>query len=141
MTQKKHLMTMLVLFGTSISFAQNLEQHEWKDRVLIVTATSTKLVEQQIGLLSKDLKGLKERKLVVYKVNPNQYTKGIDSQNWVANQTLYSKLKQTQKDFEVILIGLDGGVKLRQTELLSLEKLFALIDGMPMRRAEIKRNK
>ena len=38
----------------------------------------------------------------------------------------------------MILIGLDGGVKLRQTEMISLDKLFTLIDGMPMRRREIK---
>ena len=40
--------------------------------------------------------------------------------------------------FEVVLIGLDGGIKLRQTKLVSLDKLFTLIDGMPMRRNELK---
>jgi len=138
MTQQIQFLTMLVLFGTSISFAQNLEQHEWKNRVLIVTVKNIELLQPQIDLLNKDIKGLKERKLVVYKVNPEQYAKGINSKRWISNKTFYSKLKQTSKDFEVILIGLDGGVKLRQTSLLSLEKLFALIDGMPMRRAEIR---
>ena len=42
--------------------------------------------------------------------------------------------------FEVILIGLDGGEKLRQTKVLETDKLFAIIDGMPMRRSEIIKN-
>ena len=36
---------------------------------------------------------------------------------------------------EVFLIGLDGGVKAR-TGRLDFEMLYALIDAMPMRRAE-----
>ncbi|MCU0752541.1 MAG: DUF4174 domain-containing protein [Akkermansiaceae bacterium] len=37
-----------------------------------------------------------------------------------------------------ILIGKDGGEKARSHGTLDLEKWFALIDGMPMRRAEIR---
>lgn len=38
--------------------------------------------------------------------------------------------------FEVVLVGKDGRDKLRQSEPLSLEALYRLIDAMPMRRAE-----
>lgn len=38
---------------------------------------------------------------------------------------------------KLVLIGKDGGVKDVSTEL-NLQALFALIDGMPMRRAEVK---
>jgi hypothetical protein len=138
MTQKTHLIAMLVLLGTSISFAQDLEQHEWKDRVLIVTSNTTQFIDWQIDLFRKNQKGLKERKLIVYKVTPTQYAKGIDSKDWIDDTNFYSKIKRTQKDFEVILIGLDGGVKLRETHLVPLQKLFPLIDGMPMRRQELK---
>lgn len=131
---------MLVLFSTSISFSQDLEQHEWKNRLLIVTAENSDIMQQQMDVLNNDLKGLKKRKLLIYKVTPTQYAKGIKSKSWISNKVFYSKLKRTSKNFEIILIGLDGGVKLRQTELLSLEKLFTLIDGMPMRRAEIRKN-
>jgi hypothetical protein len=40
-------------------------------------------------------------------------------------------------EFQVVLIGKDGGVKLRQEEPISLADLFALIDSMPMRRQEM----
>lgn len=43
-----------------------------------------------------------------------------------------------KNEFEVILIGLDGSIKLRQMEVLSKEDLIAIIDAMPMRKSEIK---
>jgi hypothetical protein len=39
--------------------------------------------------------------------------------------------------FEVLLIGKDGGVKLRQQEPVGTDVLFAVIDAMPMRRQEM----
>jgi hypothetical protein len=40
---------------------------------------------------------------------------------------------------QLVLIGKDGGVKTRQSEgVFDLERLFELIDSMPMRRAEMK---
>ncbi len=41
-------------------------------------------------------------------------------------------------DFEVVLIGKDGGVKARTNDPSSLEDFLALIDTMPMRRAEMR---
>jgi hypothetical protein len=43
-------------------------------------------------------------------------------------------------NFEVILIGKDGGVKKRKTELMSTDGLFAIVDAMPMRQSEMKGN-
>lgn len=40
--------------------------------------------------------------------------------------------------FEILLIGLDGGVKLRQDKVIDAETLFARIDAMPMRRQELE---
>jgi len=39
------------------------------------------------------------------------------------------------------LIGLDGGVKLKETEVLKKEDLFSIIDSMPMRLREIRQKK
>ena len=41
-------------------------------------------------------------------------------------------------DFEVVLIGKDGGVKARTNNPNALEDLLALIDTMPMRRTEMR---
>jgi hypothetical protein len=131
---------MLTLFSVSISFAQKLQKHQWNNRVLIVAAKNQTLLQQQIELLNKDLKGLQERKLVIYKVLPEEFSEGIENEAWISNSKFYANHKKTEEDLEIILIGLDGGVKLRQTKLLTLEKLFALIDGMPMRKAELRKN-
>jgi hypothetical protein len=40
--------------------------------------------------------------------------------------------------FCILLIGKDGGVKLRSDEPVPAESLFALIDAMPMRRQEMR---
>lgn len=129
---------MLALLGTSISFGQDLGKHEWKDRVFIIASKKAEELNSQTKILQKDKDGLKKRKLKVYKVLPIKYSEGLENQNWINDQLFYEKVKRKKNDFEVILIGLDGGVKLRQTEMISLKKLFTLIDGMPMRRREIK---
>jgi len=41
--------------------------------------------------------------------------------------------------FSVVLIGKDGGEKLRRDRPVPPEELFALVDAMPMRREEIRR--
>jgi hypothetical protein len=41
--------------------------------------------------------------------------------------------------FRVVLLGEDGGVKLRSSEPVGVDRLNSLIDGMPMRRLEMQR--
>jgi len=45
------------------------------------------------------------------------------------------------KTFSIVLIGKDGGEKLRRTKPLTPAELFALVDAMPMRRAEMRESK
>ena len=135
------LFLMLALSSAGISFAQHISKHVWQHRLLVVLAKDTTQIDAQIQTLKKDLPGLKERKLLVYSLTPTAYKKGIESNTWIPSKRLYKASKETSKPFEVALIGLDGVVKLRQTEILSLEKLFTLIDGMPMRRSELRKHK
>ncbi|MCF0049134.1 DUF4174 domain-containing protein [Dyadobacter sp. LJ53] len=46
----------------------------------------------------------------------------------------------TANAFTFILIGRDGGEKLKSSEVVTPDKLFGLIDAMPMRKQEIKQN-
>jgi hypothetical protein len=70
---------------------------------------------------------------------PGEYKTGLDGTNKKKSGRLYNEYKKTDSGFEVILLGLDGGIKLQQNELLNLEKLYATIDVMPMRRRELER--
>ena len=46
----------------------------------------------------------------------------------------------SDNSFTFILVGRDGGEKLRSSEVVSAEKLFGLIDAMPMRKDDMRRN-
>jgi len=122
--------------------AQNLSAHQWKNRLILLLlndATSSEL-QAQLTEFRTQLAGMKERKLVVYQIQANQFQRGLNSDNeWIHSNKLYKKYKSDDTPFEVILIGLDGGIKLTQHELLTCQKLFAIIDGMPMRRRELRR--
>lgn len=43
--------------------------------------------------------------------------------------------------FSIVLIGKDGGEKLRRNGLLSCDELFAVVDAMPMRRTEMEKRR
>ncbi|MGD1842832.1 MAG: DUF4174 domain-containing protein [Thermonemataceae bacterium] len=126
--------------------AQQLEEHQWENRVLIVKTTDeqSQKYQQQLKEFKKATEGLSERKLVLYQVVGNSYQL-TDYQNPQANtsgkvsQALNQKFLKEKELFEVILIGLDGGVKRQKTTLLTQEELFGLIDAMPMRKAEMKK--
>lgn len=47
----------------------------------------------------------------------------------------------TANPFTFILVGRDGCEKLRSSEVVSAEKLFGLIDAMPMRKNEVERSR
>jgi len=122
------------------SYSQDLKKHQWRNRVLLILTNdiSADVFNNQIKTFKDNSTGLEERKLVVYKVVPEDYELVHKDNSWINNKKVFNKYKRTKKIFEVVLIGLDGGVKLRQTKHLSSEKLFTIIDGMPMRRGEIK---
>ena len=88
-------------------------------------AEAATLATQQLQLLQKDSAGVKERDIEIIPVKQNS---GLHKQYTVS-----------EKVFTVILVGKDGGEKHRTHKLLSPEALFAIIDAMPMRKAEMKR--
>ncbi len=122
--------------------AQDLSVHQWQNRLVLLFAEdiSDPVFRQQLAELHSDPEGLNERKLLVFQITPEKYLSG-DSTNgeWMPTSTLYRQYQTPGAPFTIVLIGLDGGVKLSETSFVPKEKLFTLIDGMPMRKAEIKR--
>lgn len=142
MNKSKLFLSFSLLFFMQKSTAQDLSAHQWQDRLILVLAKDSDDVtyQKQIKLFQAAEAGLKERKLVVYHIFPDQYQTGLVAKDsWMNSSELYGKYHRTEASFEVLLIGLDGGIKLRKTEVLTTQDLFAIIDGMPMRRAEIRR--
>jgi len=106
--------------------------------VIYTVNDASELYAQQINELIKDKKGLDDRKLVLYSVKPSLVKKGWEYGEWEVRNNPLDDILSTDGNFEVILIGLDGTVKLRQDQVLKLEKLFKTIDSMPMRQQELK---
>lgn len=138
--------TMLLLFVTLIALSMNsqsqdLSSHQWEDRlILILTDDSSNTVYQkQVDELYSDQQGLNDRKLEIYTILSDKF-KRDDRENlgWIPSTDLYDEYKQSDEPFEILLIGLDGGIKLRQSEFLANEDLFGRIDQMPMRRNELR---
>lgn len=130
----------LLFFYSLHSFGQHIEKHKWKQRVLLILTDdkSNNFYKKQLTELNKDTKGIKERKLIIYHITPSAYTVGLTNIQWENSTKLYKNYKKTKASFEIILIGLDSGVKLRQTKLVTNGDLYNFIDAMPMRRNEQK---
>jgi len=54
-------------------------------------------------------------------------------------QQVKNKYQMGYKDNMYVLLGLDGGVKLKQEETLDWKLIFNTIDAMPMRQSEIRK--
>ncbi|MCA0132581.1 DUF4174 domain-containing protein [Winogradskyella alexanderae] len=118
--------------------AQNLDDYKWKNRIVLIISTdenSEDLIEQN-KLLETDKEGLKERRLLLINVLPTKYK--LHAHKWESGSKLYDLYNAKKASFKIILIGLDGGVKLEQMTPLKKQGLFDIIDTMPMRRAELR---
>jgi len=145
MAMKKSLFLLSLLNLGFISVQAQLNQHQWENRILLLfTETSEdSLLIQQITHLEEDGLGLEDRDLVIcqiYKstgIAPNGkllFAREVDQ--------LRTEYKVSDSDSITILIGKDGGEKLRKTnKLLLREVLYQTIDSMPMRRAEMRKKK
>ena len=137
----RYFFTFLFISVTVTSLrAQDLDGHRWKDRVLLLITRDLKNPEyiRQTDELQVHPDELAARKLVVYTLIEKRFAQGLPPGPWKKRRPLKIGAKNNPTHFRVVLIGLDGGVKLDEPSHVSVEVLSALIDGMPMRRAELK---
>ena len=118
-----------------------LDGYRWQNRLLLVFApdADSALYHRQQEMLLVAERGLNERDVVIiFVIRDAVSTKGRPAAA-VAAVDLRDAYGVLPHEFRVLLIGKDGGVKLRQEEPISMADLFALIDSMPMRKQEIGR--
>ncbi len=137
----KLIFSIFIFFFMIKTHAQDLSSHQWQDRVLLVISddTSNVIFKKQLAELSQNREELKDRKLVIYQITPDAFRRGLENNGWEIGNNFYKKYNIPQVSFRVILLGLDGGDKLNKTEFLPAQDLFVIIDGMPMRKAEIRK--
>jgi hypothetical protein len=130
------------LFMNPDAAADPLDPYRWKSRLIMASVPTGEARVQLTAALAANRAAIDERDLIVVDVSPESArlpgTVRLDPKQTTA---LRERLKLSAREANAvfILIGKDGGEKARQRGPLKLASWFTLIDGMPMRRDEIRR--
>jgi hypothetical protein len=121
-----------------------LSRYRWTNRLLVIhvpdTAQGRTTLDAFRTALDERMEDVLARDLLIVQVGdlPDaghtlRLTVDLDDSEHLAVQR---RLGLHGRDPQLVLIGKDGGVKARQSGAFDLAAVFALIDRMPMRRAE-----
>lgn len=118
------------------SAMESLSRYEWKNRVLVLFGgADDRKMQRQIELLQAQSSELTGRDMVVLQVSDGRvraiYGRGanLDAAKLRADADIQGD------GFHAVLVGKDGGVKLRSDKIVGDVEMFDFIDRMPMRRA------
>lgn len=122
------------------STAQSLADYQWKNRILLLVDanSNTDALQSQLAELTSDKTALKERDLLIFRVTPDAVYASDGNTSKLKAVNIYDDCG-LDLDFKgTLLLGKDGGVKLKKPFEVSSQAVFDLIDGMPMRRSEMR---
>jgi len=107
--------------------SQSLKNYRWKNRVIVLVAKKkdSKAFQMQLEAIVSKESELKDRDLITILLSKDSVE-------------LRNELKIGLAFEGIILIGKDGGVKMREEFHVAPKKIFDLIDSMPMRRTEMR---
>ena len=120
-----------------------LDRYRWQKRVLLISADSEDdaAFRQQTRDIDATIDEFKARDmLLVTLVDSNGSHAGERSLSRDAVERTRHAAGLEAGAFAVVLLGKDGGVKLRETAPTAMRDIYALIDGMPMRQREMQRD-
>ena len=118
----------------------DLDALRWKHRILLLFGPSEsdpsfRLQKQDLASRAQEVI---ERDLVILEILENGESRASDRIiSEKAAEGIRSGFGVRSGRFQVLLIGKDGGVKLRSEQPVSVQDIFGLIDSMPMRRQEM----
>ena len=119
----------------------NLKIFEWENRVLIIGGHGSKF-KSQLDQINFESKELISRDLVVILLEEDNSRISYDGLKTIKtidyDSTLNIRNKYNFKNFKLLLIGKDGGEKYNSNDPININIIYELIDGMPMRKQEIK---
>lgn len=127
----RHMLTIVLglaagLASSALAEDDPLASYAWEARPVIIFADSEKdpRFQRQVANLSARADDMAERDVVILMdTDPS------------ADSAL--RLKFRPRDFQIILIGKDGEIKMRRPHPVTAEDLNRQIDRMPMRRREM----
>lgn len=135
------LLSVLCAFDRKDAVSMDLTHFEWKNRLLFIFAPHSGHPHlKQIQAEISDAKaGVKDRDMVVFEVlekDPSHMSGSILPQPDAV--ALRKRFEIHPNTYALVLVGKDGGVKLKRNERVALNEIFELIDLMPMRRNEMR---
>jgi hypothetical protein len=87
------------------------------------------------------LKEIKERKIIYFFIGEGVKSNAEIDFSSTYREGLKNRYQMGKIKNSWVLIGLDGGIKMRKEEELDWSLVFKTIDSMPMRQSEINYNK
>ena len=122
----------------------DLSEYLWKNRLLVIFSPSDSYkdyADKKQDLLKQKAE-VEDRDLVIFTIFAEGESHIDESPvGDAAAESLRKRFDIKSGQFAVILIGKDGGEKLREESYKPLEEIFSLIDSMPMRQAEMRERK
>jgi len=135
---------LIVAYGTAavaVASGADLAVYRWTHRPLLIFAPST--ADTRYDVLNESISRLSlkidDRDMIIFRI--------FDSgPSWAADKPLSTSGAASLRRqfgvgpgrFTVVLVGKDGGVKMSRQDDVDLQAIFNLIDGMPMRRQEMR---
>ena len=114
----------------------------WEKRVLLIFSPHDRRADfrRQVALLNASADGLDERDMTTIEAFADDRLRIDGREREPAATGFYRRFAVRDDEFRVILLGKDGTIKLDRDAPVTSRDLFALIDAMPMRRLEMRRN-
>lgn len=126
--------------GPARALAAELSDYLWQRRPLLVFAPTDNdpRLEETLSRIEATRCDFADRDMVLGRIL-TEGTSTLDGHVVDANQAqrLMSQFGVGADSFSVVLIGKDGGEKLRVNDVPNLQTIYAVIDGMPMRAREM----
>ena len=114
---------------------------KWEKRILLIPCSDhTKSGQELKRILLKNQKSLNERDILFFILGEKQISNST-KKLIIPDRQMQKRFPLSGSQYTVYLIGKDGGTKLVKNDRLDLEKIFSLIDQMPMRQQEMLERK
>ena len=120
----------------------DLNKYKWENRVLLLFTPDAKNEEytKQKTNISANAKGLPERDMVLIDIEGEDTVRvNGEVQTGEHGKQMREQFDIAPSTFTILLLGKDGTEKYRSTTAVPVEDIYNIIDQMPMRQQEMRK--
>lgn len=136
------ILLVLTFFMTSSKvFSQDLDAYQWKNRIILLKDANldSDWLQAQLKRLKSNSQELLDREVLLFLLTDTSVYDEKLKQTMLQADSIVTKYGLSNFN-GLVLIGKDGGTKLKKEFIVSPSTIIELIDSMPMRMTEIKNN-